>query len=181
MVVRLTPARRATSSSATRRKPCCSNSTTAALRIAWVAGSTGLTGLSAGITFSSKTVVAQSHRQMVPQPVHRPRPPHGGEPLIAAFLTLTPGQAEQSAGPRRHTAGGQERRDRIEHRRQNSPRQRRDTFGAGKSFSHISHTVFRGGVRDHDPLHHVIPVPLELVVVSRHRPLADAVAAVPGL
>src|SRR3984893_14301520 len=104
MVVRLTRARRATSSRATRRKPCCSNSTTAASRIAEVAGSAGLL---AGIAGLGKPVVAQPHREMVPQPVDRPRPPHRGETLVAALLPVAPGQTEQGARARRQADDGQ--------------------------------------------------------------------------
>src|SRR6516164_5774250 len=102
MVVRLTRARRATSSSATRRKPCRSNSTTAASRIAVVAGSAG--SLS-GIARLGKPVVAQPHRKMAPQPVDRPRPPYRGEALVAALLPVGPGQPEQDARSRRPTLG----------------------------------------------------------------------------
>src|ERR1700744_5839669 len=133
MVVRLTPARRATSSSATRPKPCCSNSTTVASRTAVVAGS-------AGVTDTGKTVVAQPHWQVIPQPVDRTRPPRRGETLIAALLAVGPRQAEQGARPRRQATGRQKRRDRIERRRHHAPHQRRHTLGAGESLSHISDT-----------------------------------------
>src|SRR5436189_5488646 len=102
MVVRLTRARRATSSRATRRKPCCSNSATAASRMDSVVGS------APGIALYGITVVAQPHWQMIPQPVHRPRPPYGGEALITPLLTLTPQQPQQDAGARRHPARRQE-------------------------------------------------------------------------
>ena len=36
-------------------------------------------------------------------------------------------------------------------------------------------------MRDDDLVHHPVPIPFELGVIRRHRPVADAVAAIPGL
>src|SRR3954467_14683891 len=115
MVVRLTPARRATSSRATRRSPCLSNSTTAASRIASVLGS------AARISGLSEFVVAQPHRQMIPYPVDRTRPPQRREALVPPLLALGPGQSEQLAGGRRQPASGKKCRSRVEHRRDRPP------------------------------------------------------------
>src|ERR1700756_4066302 len=113
--MRLTPARRATSSSATRRNPCRSNSTTAASRIAVVTGSVpGIAGL-------RELVVAQPHWQAAPEPVDRPRAAQRGEPLIAPLLAIRPRQPKQRARPLWQPARRQERRNRVEHRRDDPP------------------------------------------------------------
>src|SRR6478735_11714884 len=101
MVVRLTPARRATSSRATLRKPCRSNSTSAASRMVSPASAPGIAGL-------GELAVAHRHRQFVPGPVDRAGPAECGEPLVVAFLALGPGQAQQVARPRWQPAGGDE-------------------------------------------------------------------------
>src|SRR6476661_3568838 len=144
MVVRLIPARRATSSSATRRNPCCSNSTTAASRMASAV-------LSApGIARLSELVVAQAHWQTIPQPVHRPRPPQCGEALVAALLALAPRQAEHVPGPRRHAAGGEERGDGVEHGCDHFPQGWRNALGTRKAFGDIADAVLGRLVRHHD-------------------------------
>src|ERR1700712_3960421 len=112
MVVRLTPARRATSSSATRRKPCRSNSTSAASRI--VAGAALGPRSDAGIACLRITVVAQTHRQSVPRPIDRLRAPARREPLVDLLLAIAPRQAEKGTRPRRHATGRQEGGDQIE-------------------------------------------------------------------
>src|SRR6476620_1601832 len=175
MVVRLIPARRATSSSATRRNPCCSNSTTAAPRMASAVWS------APGIARLSERVVAQAHWQTIPHPVDRSRAPQGGETLVATLLTLAPRQAEHVPGPRRHTAGGEERGDGVEHGCDHPPHDRRDTLGARKAFGDIADAVLGGLVWHHDLVDHAVPVALELVVVRGHRAVADAVAAIPRL
>src|SRR6476660_1355838 len=135
MVVRLTPARRATSSSATRRKPWRSNSTTAASRMASVLGS------GAGIPGLGELVVAQPHRQMIPQPVDWTRPPDGRKALVAPLLAFAPRQAEQVTGARRHAPGGQARGDWIEHCRDSPPHQRRHPLRAGVALGDVADAV----------------------------------------
>src|SRR5215213_8336276 len=110
MVVRLIPARRATSSSATRRNPCCSNSTTAASRMASVVDDESDTVVESAprIAGLGESVVPQPHWQTVPQPVHRPRAAQRGKPLVSTLLTLAPRQAEQVPGPWRHATCGEE-------------------------------------------------------------------------
>src|ERR1700754_4189165 len=134
MVVRLTPARRATSSRATPRNPCCSKSTSAASRIVSVAGDElgpvagdelgPVVGSAPGIARLREFVVPQTHWQMVPYPIHRAGATDRGEALIAVLLALAPRQTQHVPRPWRHAAGGEERRNGIEDQRDQPPHHR---------------------------------------------------------